>query len=310
MSIPHSLATPSRAALALALASLTLSLAPAPVLAQTDEPSGPAARTQTASPAPAPDEPPKRRVDRLEREVNEVRSIVLQARATGHPVEIKDAGPDPDMIDLQGKINDLEATIRGQTGQIEALSHDVAQARQDAATAQSAAAALADRLDKLEKQVAGQIPPPPPPPPPAGEAPQAGQAAQADAGDPKAAYAQARQLLLNGDYPAASTAFQAYLDRYPSSANANAARYWLGEIKYVQEDYAGSATALIGAIRGWPQTPWAPDAVVKLAQALVRLNKNPDACSTLIEFDRHYPKATAASKTRAAAVRTQAQCAK
>ena len=94
-----------------------------------------------------------------------------------------------------------------------------------------------------------------------------------------------------------------------SSANAPSARYWLGETKFIQDDYAGAATAYLGAIRGWPQTNWAPEAVVKLAQSLVQLNKAPDACGALGEFARRYPKAPAALKSRAAGIRAKAQCA-
>ena len=40
-------------------------------------------------------------------------------------------------------------------------------------------------------------------------------------------------------------------------------------------DWADAASAYIGAIRGWPQTAWAPDAVVDLARALVAWKKPP-----------------------------------
>ncbi len=241
--------------------------------------------------------------------MNEVRSIVLQARATGHPVEIKDAGPDPEMAVIQTKLDDLETTLRNQTGQIEQMSHDLVQAKQDAATAQTAAASLADRLDKLEKQVAALSAPPPPPPPPANDAavPPA-EAGLAGGEDAKAAYAQAHQLLLNGDYPAAQTAYQAYLDRYGDQSNAPTARYWLGQVKYAEQDYSGAAASLIASIRGWPQTAWAPDAVILLSQSLLRLNKQDDACATLREFTRRYLKAPPATKAKAAAVKAQAQC--
>jgi tol-pal system protein YbgF len=276
---------------------------PAAALAQAND--GPSAN---AAPAPDPNEPPKRRLDRLEREVNEVRSIVLQARATGHPVEIKEAGPDPEMNALRSRMDDLETTLRNQTGQIEQLTHDLAQAKQDAATAQSAAANLADRLDKLDKQVAAASPPPPPPPANAAVAAPAQAASPSSAADAKAAYAQAHQLLLNGDYPGAAAAYQAYLDQYGDQPAAPTARYWLGHVKYVQQDYAGAAASLIASIRGWPKTAWAPDAVILLSQSLVKLNKPDDACAALHEFDRRYAAAPAATRTRAAAVRTQAQC--
>lgn len=277
----------------------------APALAQTGDSPRPAA---AAAPQFDPNEPPKKRLDRLEREVNEVRAIVLQAKATGHPVEIKQAGPDPEVVAMQAKLDDLETTLRGLTGQIEDLTHKVDQAKQDAATAQTAAASLADRLDKLEKQVAQLTAPPPPPAPPANDAAVPPAQGAGAAGEPKAAYDQARQLMLSGDYPGAAAAFQAYLDHYGDQPSAPTARYWLGKVKYAEGDYAGAAESLIASIRGWPRTAWAPDAVIDMSQALVKLNKPDDACAALKELERKYPKTPPATKSRATAVRQQAQC--
>ena len=276
---------------------------------------GAAARAQDPSPAPMPaeraaDEPSKARLDRFERQLREVREIVLQARATGKPVEVREAGPDPDVAALQAKFDDLDQTLRSLTGQIETLSHDVDLLKKDDAAAHAEAAALADRVDKLEKLVTNITAPPPPPPGPAAEAAPAGAAASApDLGGPKAAYAKAHQLMLDGDYDGAAAAFQAFIDQYGDSPSAPIARYWLGQVKATQKDYAGAATAFIGAIRGWPQTSWAPDAVVRLSMALIELNKSKDACGALAELDRHYPRASPTTKAHAAAARAKASCA-
>ena len=72
---------------------------------------------------------------------------------------------------------------------------------------------------------------------------------------------------------------------------------------------ADAAGAFIGAIRGWPRTSWAPDATLELSRSLVALKKPADACQTLDELARRYPKAPAAVMTRAQAVRIQAKCA-
>ncbi len=118
----------------------------------------------------------------------------------------------------------------------------------------------------------------------------------------------AKQLLLQGQYAAASGAFQSFVDTYGDTPNGPEARYWLGETLYIRGLYPDAATAYIGAIRGWPQTSWAPDAVVKLARALVALNKPMDACRTLDEFTRRYPAAGPGARTRAASVRAAAKC--
>jgi tol-pal system protein YbgF len=271
----------------------------------------PAAMAQVGE--PEADSSVRERLDRLEKQLQEVREIVLQARSTGRPIEIKDAGPDPVVTALSGRVDDMEQSLRGINGQVDDLTHRLDMARRDASDEKAEIAALSDRLDKLEKALAALTAPPPaaqPAPNDAGAAPDNGPPApSADQSDPKAAYAHARQLLLDGDYPGAQAAFQAYVEQYPSTPQAPQARYWLGETKYVQDDYAGAAAAYIGATKGWPQTSWAPDAVVKLALSLLQLNRPTDACAALGEFDRHYAKSGgAAAKTRADAARVKAKC--
>src|ERR1700733_5001730 len=84
-----------------------------------------------AGPGPAaPQEPPvdqstRDRIDRLEKQLHEVRDIVLQARATGQPVEIKEAGPDPQVTALSAKFDDMDQTLRSLNGEVETLTHDV-----------------------------------------------------------------------------------------------------------------------------------------------------------------------------------------
>ncbi len=269
----------------------------------------PAVVAQEGAPASV-DQSLRERLDRLEKQLQEVREIVLQARATGKPIEIKEAGPDPMVTALAGRLDDMEQSLRGVNGQVDDLTHQLDLARRDAGDEKAAIAALGDRLDKLEKAMAAMAAPPPAQPAPAdnGAAASADQNAPADQGDSKTAYVHARQLLLDGDYPGAQAAFQAYVDEYGSTPQAAQARYWLGETKYVQDDYAGAAAAYIGATKGWPQTAWAPDAVVKLALSLLQLNRPTDACAALGEFDRHYAKAGGAAKARADAARIKAKC--
>jgi tol-pal system protein YbgF len=250
-------------------------------------------------------EPPAKRLDRLERQLNEVRQIVLQARATGAPIEIKDAGPDPQVDALTTHLNEMDQTLRGLTGQVETLGHNLDSARQDVAQANAQVASLADRVDKLEKQVAAMAPPPPPPPAPPGPA---ADAAPPGPGDAKAAYAHAHDLLLSGDYAAAAAAYQDYVDRFSDAANIATARYWLGETKYIQADYAGAITAYAGAVKGWPRTSWAPDAIIKMSLSLAQENKTTAACGFLGEIDRRYPEASTAAKARATAARQKVGC--
>ena len=288
-------------------AALALSLAPA---ARAQEDRAPDARFDDVRPQ---DEPSAKRLDRFEKELREVRQIVLQAHATGQPVEIKEAGPDPQVTALQGRLDEGDVALRRLTGEVETLAHDLELARKDQADSRAQIATLADRLDKLERLVTALTPPPAPPPPPNGPFPETG-AAQSESPpatppmDAKGAYSHARQRLENGDYPGAATEFQAYVERFGDSPSAPAARYWLGEARFIQKDYQGAATAYLGAIRGWPRTSWAPEAIVKLSLSLLELGKPSDACGALGELDRRYPHVAPALKARAATARAKAQC--
>jgi tol-pal system protein YbgF len=138
---------------------------------------------------------------------------------------------------------------------------------------------------------------------------QGGDVGPAPAFPPAEAFAEARQLMLNGDYDAAERAWRTFVTDNPSHPKTPEAQYWFGKTLAARSAHAEAAAAYIGAVRGWPQTGWGADAAVELARELTALKKLPEACQTLGEFSRRYPKANAAVKSRAAATRTQAKCA-
>ncbi len=309
-------------------AALGLSLlGPAPALAQRGVLELPQPALPLADPSEAIDN--KRIEARLQREekaLRELRQIVLQAKAQGAPVEVKDAGPDPQIGELRTRIGDLEETLRKQTGQMELTAHDAAVAAKSAADANEANKALIARLETLEKQLAAAPVGPPPPPPLTGGAVNPGSgvlgtlsgpasgsvSAPADAagGDEPTIYRQARQTLDSGDYVGGATALQDYLQRFPNSPRAPEANYWLGRTLALRNMHAEAAGAYARALKGWPQTTWGGDAVLRLSSSLIELKRNPDACRALTEFDSRYAaKAAPALKSRAKDTRALAACA-
>jgi tol-pal system protein YbgF len=267
----------------------------------------------------------EKRLQREEKALRDLRQIVLQAKAQGNPVEVKEAGPDPQIVELQGKINDLEETLRRQTGQMESVAHDAAVAAKSAADANDAAKALAARLDAAEKQLASAqaVAAGPPPLPGAAGAGSGvlgtlsegvGAPPVANQGEPpldeQAAYKQARQTLDSGDYVGGAAALQAYLQQFPTSPRAPEANYWLGRTLALRNMHAEAAAAYARSLKGWPQTAWAGDAVVRLSASLIELKRTPDACKALDEYaGRYAAKAAPALKTRAKETRALAACA-
>jgi len=270
----------------------------APVLAVGAVP----ALAQTPMPDPLDDRSVKR-VERMEKVVRELRSIVFQGRDTGKPVVVQSAETDAQIATLSDRIGDLEQTLQRVNRQNESLTYDLDQARRGSGEQKVRGDALEARLAALEKKladmeaaaaaapVAAEVPPPPAPP-----------------ADPAVAFNAARQLLLDGDFANAEAAFSIFVTNYPDSPRTPEARYWLGETLFVREAYGDAAGAYLGAVRGWPQTSWAPDATLKLSRALVALKKPADACKTLDELARRYPKAPPAVLSRAASTRLAAKC--
>lgn len=272
----------------LAPLSLILLLAAAPVAAQTPLPSD-------VDPLSARD---AKRLDRMEQVLRELRAIVFQGRDTGRPVVVQSADAEYQLQEVLRRVDDLEQSLARVNNQVETTSLDLERAKREAETLRAENRAMTERLTLFEQRAAEVAAPPPPPPPGA-----------ATDGSEEEAFARARQLMQGGDYDGAEAAFESLIATYPNGARTAEARYWLGKTLDVRNANGEAATAFIGAIRGWPQTGWAPDATVELARQLIVLGKPADACSTLAELNRRYPKASAAVKARAANARTRAKCA-
>jgi len=243
------------------------------------------------------DEHAAKRLDRMEKAVKELRAIVFQGRETGAPVVVQPADTQSQIASLGDKVGDITQTLARLNGELEVIKHDVDEARQAASDLRAENVALKDRVAALEAAAKAAAPPPPPPPPDA-----------AAAADPASAFAAAKAAFDGGDVTAAEAGFRDYVDRYGDGPGGPEARYYLARTLMARQAWPDAATAEIGAIRGWPHTRWAPEAVLDLSKALLAMGKTTDACQTLDELARRYPKAAPAVLKSAAATRAQAKC--
>ncbi|MEO6377806.1 MAG: tetratricopeptide repeat protein [Caulobacteraceae bacterium] len=265
-----------------------------------------------------------RRFDRLEKSVRTLQSAVSQAQATGAPVVVRPEGPDPAVLALQSRMDELEQSRRSLTGQVETLTNQLEQTSR-AREAERAAAnadlkAMADRTARLEAQLAAMTAPPAPVGPdiglggPAPDRPLRGGVEPQDGGQvaeqtEASSFRRARDLKAAGDYDMAAASFQDYLARYGTSPRAPEAYYNLGDIYYLRENYRDATAAYASALKARPKTAWAPDAMVRLAESLNLSGQAPQACAAAAEFTQRYAAtASAAVKKRATAVRTRAKC--
>lgn len=238
-----------------------------------------------------------RRLDRTEKALRELRAIVLKAQAQGAPVEVRPAGPDPILTDLQVRFADLEASVRNLTGQNEALRFDLEQAKRQSADALAEVRALSARVDALSTAT------------PDAAGPDEFTAPAPDGGDEASAYQQARALIDSGDLTGGAAAMQVFVQRYPSSSRVPTAHYWMGRAYAGRNDHGQAAGAFAQSLKGWPQASWASDATVQLAGSLVAIKRTGDACRALAEFDSRYAaKASANVKAQAERNRQAANC--
>ena len=244
------------------------------------------------------DEHAAKRLDRMEKAMKELRAIVFQGRETGAPVVVQPAETQSQLQGIGDKITDLGQTLARMNGELEVIKHDLDQTRQDVQDLRQIESGLRERVATLERTGKDMTTPPIAPPAPAAVA----------ALDPPGAFAAARAAFEAGDMATAEGEFRDYVDRYGDSPGGPEARFYLAKTLMSRKAWPDAATAEIGAIRGWPHTRWAAEAVLDLSRSLVAMGKPADACQTLGELAKRYPKATPSVLRAAGGVRAQARC--
>ena len=217
--------------------------------------------------------------------------------------------PSRQLAAVVARLGQLEEEVRRLRGRVEELefNQDRLQARPEAPTT---SAAPITRPGLVERT----------PPAPTGSAPtQAGQPGSLPGAPPaptqvarvdptapaREQYEAALTLLQQGDWTAAQGAFDGFLQRFPNDALAPNAAYWLGETHYIRKDYANAAAIFARNYRGYgPDSPKAPDNLLKLGMSLASLGDRERACQTFTELERRH--GDAAAPVRQALVRERA----
>ena len=196
--------------------------------------------------------------------------------------------------ELSDRVSDLEKALKDLNGQVESAARNADLARGD--------------VKALQDRMTGPQPASPAPVPVA-----AGPAVAATASGSPAAPSQdgltlGRQQLQGGDPRTAEATLTTWLASAPGDPKAGEGAYLRGRARSQQSAWADAAADYITALKGWPATWWAPDAVVELARALGRLGKTAESCQALETLTARYPAASEGARTRAAAVSAQSRC--
>lgn len=108
------------------------------------------------------------------------------------------------------------------------------------------------------------------------------------------AYDAALAHFKAGDYRNAGASFYDFTRRYPMSALAPSAQYWLGNTYYAQRDYRNAITAQQVVVNTYADNPKAPDALLNIASCHLELKDRAAAKKTLEILLAKYPDSQAA----------------
>jgi tol-pal system protein YbgF len=126
--------------------------------------------------------------------------------------------------------------------------------------------------------------------------------------DTRSQFDAAMRLLAKAQYDEARAAFRTYADTYPKDDLAPQAIYWVGDIAYVQKDYAGASRAFAEELKKYPTSQRAPESMLKLGQSLIAMNEKKEGCLALGALPGKYPDATKAVVAQAHDVRHATGC--
>lgn len=110
----------------------------------------------------------------------------------------------------------------------------------------------------------------------------------------QAAYQQAFELLKTGGYNQARAAFNDFVVRFPNSAYADNAQYWLGETYYVERQFAPAIAEYEKLVQNYPQSQKLSHALLKIGYSYSELGQIDKARAALQELKSRYPGTAAA----------------
>ncbi len=211
---------------------------------------------------------------------NEARKAILELRAKVDAVarelkaQIDNKSDRTAQLDMLNQHEQTMQEIARLRGQIEVLANQITRAQE---SQKQLYADLDARLKKVEPQqetVDGQV---------ASVLP-----------SEKSAYDSATAMFQSGDYQGATTALQDFVRRYPDSAYAANAQYWLGNAYYALGDYKKAIAAQEVVTTTYASSPKAPDAMLNIGSSYALLKDSKNAKKALQQLVSKYPESSAA----------------
>jgi TolA-binding protein len=269
------------------------------------------ASTSALAQRPAPS--PEQRIDRLEKQVQQMQRQVFPK---GRPADTAGFSDDPaatqsSVVTLDQRLDSLERQMADLLRQgeengnrLRTLESGFTQVKNDQ---DQRIGALEQRMNEGAAPAAAPAPDIAPPPvttkpkptPPKGaatakpvadtDAPVGGPAATVPASDPgEDAYSEGFRMWEAGNYDQAITALRAFTSAYPKHRRASYANNLIGRALLDKGQARAAAEALLANYRNNPAGERAPDSLYYLGQALMKLGQPGQACKAYGELDAVY----------------------
>jgi tol-pal system protein YbgF len=106
-------------------------------------------------------------------------------------------------------------------------------------------------------------------------------------------YKYATNIMKSGDFEKAEIAFKEFVDTHSKHELAGSAQFWYGETFYIRQLYEDAAAAFLEGYQKYPNSPKAPENLLKLGITLAELGEIEQGCKMIINLKKAYPKTDA-----------------
>jgi tol-pal system protein YbgF len=130
---------------------------------------------------------------------------------------------------------------------------------------------------------------------------------------PKASVAErykfAMNIMKNGDFEKAEIAFKEFVDAHAKHELAGSAQFWYGETFYIRQLYEDAAVAFLDGYQKYPNSPKAPENLLKLGVTLAELGETEQGCKMIANLKKAYPKTDASILQKSSYEKKRFNCA-
>lgn len=182
------------------------------------------------------------------------------------------------LVDLQGQIDLMRADLNKSRGAQEQLTRDLSEVQLRQRDAQTG---LEERLKKFEPLTVKLD----------GEEFQVEQAEKRD-------FDAAMEVFRKGDFAAAQTSLQRFVQRYPQTGYLPSALFWLGNASYANKDYKASLAQFRQMLTQAPAHARVPEAMLAVSNVQIELKDTKAARKTLEDLIKAHPQSDAAQAAK------------